>query len=106
MRRTTVFFDEQVARELNAVARRERRSAASIVREAVEQYIVTHRRGEDRRPGFIAIGASGRADTAERHEEVLWAEDAGRADAPTRPEARRRRPRPRRITGKPPGGKH
>ncbi len=106
MKRTTVFFDEQIERELKAVARRECRPAASIVREAVEQYIVSHQRGETRRPGFIAIGASGQTETAERHEELLWAEDAGRADGPTPSEPKRRRPRRKRIAGKRAGGKY
>ncbi len=74
MKRTTVFFDEQIERELRAAARRENRPAASIVREAVEQYLVAHRPGRSK-PGFIAIGDSGCTDTAERHEDLLWADD-------------------------------
>ncbi len=95
MKRTTVFFDEQVERELRAAARRERRPAASIVREAVEQYILAHRAVGRRTMGFVAVGGSGRTDTAERSEELLWADgdterevDTGRR--PSKPATRRR----------------
>ena len=78
MKRTTVFMDEQVQRELQALARRRQRPMASLVREAVEQYVATAR-GDAGRPalGFVAIGRSGRRDIAERHEELLFEDGPG-----------------------------
>ncbi len=101
MKRTTVFFDEQVERELSAAARREQRSAASIVREAVEQYILTHRPVGRRTMGFVAVGGSGRTDTAERSEELLWTDPETERAVDTA----RGRPKPatrRRLRAKPP----
>ncbi len=72
MRRTTIFLDEQLERELKALARRDGRPMASVVREALAAYVVDER---DRAPGlmgFVAAGRSGRRDTAERHEQLLW----------------------------------
>jgi predicted transcriptional regulator len=77
MKRTTIFIEEGTERELQALARQQRRPMASIVREAVEKYIVEQR--GDKRPhrlGFIAAGRSGHADTAERHEALLFDEAA------------------------------
>jgi len=75
MKRTTIFVDEQLERELQALARRQRRPMAAIVREAIEQYVVSARPAPGRpAPAFVALGRSGRRDTAERHEELLWEE--------------------------------
>ena len=74
MKRTTVFVDPQLERELQALARREGRPMAALVREAVAQYIAAARPKAGSGPGFMAVGRSGRADVAERHEELLFAE--------------------------------
>jgi len=80
MKRTTVFLDEQLERELQAFARRQRRPTAALVREAVERYIIAVRGSTRERLGFIGVGRSGHRDTAERHEELLWEDEAkGRA---------------------------
>lgn len=73
MKRTTIFIDESVEADLHALARRERRPVAALVREAVEQYVVSARRAVPARLGFVAIGRSGVGDTAERHEDILFA---------------------------------
>ena len=83
MKRTTIFIEEQLERELRALAHRLDRPAAALVREAVERYVVTARQGGSRRLGFVAIGRSGHADTADRHEDLLWQEQAGGAGART-----------------------
>ncbi len=97
MKRTTIFLDEQIERELRAAAEREGRPTAAIVREAVEQYIVAHRRGKAT-AGFVAVADSGYTDTAERHEELLWTDDQARRGEGARqtgPDATTRRRRAR-----------
>jgi predicted transcriptional regulator len=76
MKRTTIFLDEAVERDLQALARQQARPVASLVREAVASYIATRQPEAAARPGFIASGSSGRTDVAERHEELLWQEAA------------------------------
>ena len=94
MKRTTIFIDEQLERELQALARRLGRPAAGLVREAVAQYVVAARAARAPRLRFMAAGRSGRADTASRHEELLF------ADA-TPPRTTRREPaRPRATRSK------
>ncbi len=72
MRRTTIFLDEQLERELKAMARRSDRPMASLVREALADYVVSARETSSKALGFVAAGRSGRQDTAERHEQLLW----------------------------------
>lgn len=86
MKRTTIFLDEAAERDLQALARQQSRPVASLVREAVAAYIATRQPEGAARPGFIAIGSSGRSDVAERHEELLWQDGAH----PTPPGAKRR----------------
>jgi hypothetical protein len=99
MKRTTVFIDESVDGDLRALARRQQRPVAALVREAVEQYVVAGRQAGPARPGFVAIGRSGFRDTAERHEELLFADlaphggtAAGRKHAASKRERASRRP--------------
>jgi predicted transcriptional regulator len=82
MKRTTIFIDPQSERELQSLARRLRRPVASLVREAIERYVVAERRTATRALGFVAAGRSGRGDVAERHEDLLF-------------ETPRRKPKPR-----------
>lgn len=73
MKRTTIFIDEPVERDLKALAAADGRSAAALVREAIAEYLA--RRGRRHAElGFLAAGRSGRSDTAEKHEELLWRE--------------------------------
>lgn len=71
MKRTTIFIDEAVERDLDALARRENRSRSQLVRQALDEYL-ERRRPADFSLGFVASGASGRSDIAERHEEILF----------------------------------
>lgn len=80
MKRTTIFVQDELERELQALARRNGRPMASVVREALEQYVVAARREGPARLGFIAAGRSGRRDIADRHEELLF-EARGETDA-------------------------
>ena len=71
MKRTTVFLDEGLERDLKALAARRGEPAATLVREALGEYVARHRPAEPRL-GFLAAGRSGRSDVAETHEEILW----------------------------------
>ena len=88
MKRTTVFIDPQLERELQALARRDGRPMAALVREAVAQYVAAARRERTAKLGFVAAGRSGRADIADRHEELLF--DAAPAPPRARPKPSRR----------------
>jgi predicted transcriptional regulator len=72
MKRTTVFIEEGVERDLHALARRRDVPVSELVRESLTQYL----RGQNRRQKFalrfLARGRSGRKDIAEHHEELLW----------------------------------
>jgi predicted transcriptional regulator len=78
MKRTTVFLDERLEQELRLLAREDGRPSAALVREALESYVASKQRARRSSPGFVAIGRSGRSDTAERHEELLFAKLAPR----------------------------
>ncbi len=56
-------------RRLKALALREGRPAAELVREAVTEY--ARRRGAARLPRSLGTGRSGRGDVSERAEELL-----------------------------------
>src|SRR5438094_3967405 len=70
MKRTTIFVPEALERDLQLYAIREGRAAASIVREAVAEYLA--RRQDVRLPSFTGAFESGRSDIAERHEALLF----------------------------------
>ncbi len=87
MKRTTIFLDETQERELDAMSEREKRPKASLVREAISEYLL--RKGERGvLPGFTAVGASGRRKGAARHEEEVFSdlEPHGEPSSKTRPE--------------------
>ena len=72
MRRTTIFLDDRLQRQLKQTARAEGRSVAAVVREALAQYVAAGRRApETRLPSLTGAYESGVRDTAERHEEIL-----------------------------------
>lgn len=76
MKRTTIFIDEALERDLRAIAERDRRPVSGLVREALGSY-VARRKKEGPRLGFVAFGRSGRRDTAEVHEGLLWRDPNG-----------------------------
>ena len=67
--RTTVTLPIGLALRLRVDAEAGGRSVSSIVREALEAYYET--RALPSLPSFTGVGRSGRADTAERAEEIL-----------------------------------
>ena len=71
MKRTTVFLSEGVERDLQAEARRTGKPMASVVREALAEYVAS-RRPSGQRPSFVACAAGRGTDVSERHEELLW----------------------------------
>ena len=76
MKRTTIFVPESLERDLQLYAAREGKSTASVVREALAEY-VAKRRVAGALPSFTGAFASGDTDTAEQHEELLFKEDRG-----------------------------
>jgi predicted transcriptional regulator len=71
MKRTTVFIPETLERELQLCARQEGRPTAALVREALADYVARHRPTAEL-PSFVGSFASGRSDTAERHEDLIF----------------------------------
>lgn len=67
--KTTVYLDAEVYRRLRAIAAKQGRPAADLVREAVAEY--TARRAPRRLPRSIGMGNSGRRDISSRDEEFL-----------------------------------
>jgi len=67
--KTTLYLPAADYRRLKALALREGRSAAELVREAVAEY--ARRRGGARLPRSLGAGRSGRRDVSERAEELL-----------------------------------
>jgi predicted transcriptional regulator len=80
MKRTTIFIDESLERDLQLLAERQGCSKAAVVRTALERYVKQEKQRAELDLGFVGVGRSGRSDIAERHEEYLW-QDLG-ADAP------------------------
>ena len=74
MKRTTIFIDESLERDLKALAERQGRSKAAVVRTALERFVNQEKQKAELDLRFVAIGRSGRSDIAERHEEFLWRE--------------------------------
>ena len=67
-----MFLDPAMERDLRLIAEREGRSTASVVREALTDWIAGRKAALPPRPGFVAAGRSGVSDTAERHESLLF----------------------------------
>jgi hypothetical protein len=72
MRRTTILADESLFTELKYLAAREGKTVTAVVQEALVAYVAEHR--APRRLAIAGIGHSGRADVAERADEILTAE--------------------------------
>lgn len=93
MKRTTLFLDEQLEHDLRALSKRKGVPLASVVREAMAQYVVSEKQRGRAAVRFMASGRSGHTDTAERQEELLWGDldPDGRPASPASTSARRRR---------------
>jgi metal-responsive CopG/Arc/MetJ family transcriptional regulator len=70
--------DEETLLELKAIARRENKSTSQVIREALAEYVVTHRaEGRHKNPLLALVGlgeSDGETDVSERVEEILAAE--------------------------------
>jgi len=71
VKRTTIFTEEYLYKEIKDISNEENRSVAEVIREAMEIYI-NQKRQKKKKLSFIGIGNSGRKDIAENHEELLW----------------------------------
>ena len=72
MKRTTIFVDEALEHDLKAIAGRRGQPVAALVREALAEYVAGDKRGRRTTLSFVAAGASGHADTADRLDDALW----------------------------------
>jgi metal-responsive CopG/Arc/MetJ family transcriptional regulator len=73
MKRTTIFADDYLMKELKEISKEENRSVAGVIREAMEKYVQQKRRSK-KKLSFIGISSSGKKDIAEKHEDLLWKE--------------------------------
>lgn len=71
MRRTTVFLPPDLLKRAQQLARREGRSFADVVREAVSTYVAGGSRA-GALPSIAGSFGSGASDTSERVDELLW----------------------------------
>ena len=71
MKRTTIFIPEPLERDLQLYARRSGKPTAAVVREALAAYL-TQNQPPVGLPSFTGAFDSGHADTAERHDEILF----------------------------------
>jgi len=94
MKRTTVFLDERVESDLRAVARRRKRPVSALVREALQRFVSEETRKEGFSLRFLAVGASGRRDSATLHEELLWKDLKPHGVRPASRAGHRKRRRP------------
>ena len=69
MDKTTLYLDGDDYRKLKRIAAGRKVAPASLVREAVAEYVARH--GPAPMPKSIGAGASGRGDLSERAEEFL-----------------------------------
>jgi len=72
MKRTTIFAEDYLLDAVKSLARQQKKSVATVVREALVSYLAQHKQQLSGGLSFISIGASGVSDIAERHEELLW----------------------------------
>lgn len=70
MKRTTIFADEEVLRQLREIAKRENAALSGVIRRALEEY-VSRRRSRRPRLSLMGAGRSGRHDVAAQSEELL-----------------------------------
>ncbi len=71
MKRTTIFANDELLTELKELSQEEKRSVAELVREAISEFIA-RKKPQEKKISFMGAGKSGRANIAERHEELLW----------------------------------
>jgi len=76
MRRTQIYFDEQLHRRIHRTAAAERRSAAALIREAAARYLDERdEEPDDPIRAFIGGGHGGPTDAAREHDRYLYGID-------------------------------
>ena len=75
--KTTIYLAEADYRKVRAIARKQKRTTAQLLRDAVAQY--AGRAGARRKLRSVAAGRSGRSDLSERAEAVLKGMGRGRS---------------------------
>ena len=98
MKRTTIFVDPALEKHVQAIAERRKVTFASVVREALVAYVSTQEGATQL--SFIGAGASGRRDTAEHHEALLWNQPHGGEPPPYPRSAKRRTSRAHKPAGR------
>lgn len=71
MKRTSLFLDATILRDLKRAAERRQVSVASLVREAIARYLAEPA-GASRLPSVAGRFSSGKRNTSERVDELLW----------------------------------
>jgi len=69
MQKTTVYMDEEAYRQLKQIARRQQRSPAAMIREAVAEYTARH--AKRKKPRSIGAFKSGLHDLGSHAEDLL-----------------------------------
>jgi hypothetical protein len=69
MQKTTVYMDEEAYRQLKQIARRQQRSPAAMIREAVAEFTARH--AQRKKPRSIGAFKSELRDLGSRAEELL-----------------------------------
>jgi Ribbon-helix-helix protein, copG family len=74
MRRTTVFLEEPLLKRARQYARREGKSFAQVVREAIAAYVTrgTEPGRSGALPSFAGRFSRGDTDTSTRADDLLW----------------------------------
>ena len=72
MKRTTIFLEESLERRLKQHARREGKSFAQCVREAVAAWVATPAPRPGTLPSWVGMGDSGRSDISSHVDDFLW----------------------------------
>lgn len=71
MKRTSLFLDSNILRDLRRAADRRQVSVASLVREAIARYLAEPA-GAPELPSVAGRFSSGKKNTSERVDKLLW----------------------------------
>lgn len=71
MKRTSLFLDKKILRDLKSAADRRKVSVASLVREAIARYL-TEQTVATRLPSVTGRFSSGKKNTSARIDDLLW----------------------------------
>lgn len=72
MERTTIFVDQELLARAKQQARKDGKSFAQVVREALAVYLTEGGTMTDHLPSITGQFASGCSDTSERVDSLLW----------------------------------